>query len=143
MSLATDLHGYLTRRRELGAVVGGRLFVASVPVGVSMPYIVMQQVGLTSDPYLAGASGLYSASYQLDCYATTVETADRMANELRLALDGYQTDDFPTVALEGVTLEGDRMDVSYDRPGEQNYTHRRTLDFTLWYRDTVPSFPAP
>ena len=65
-----------------------------------------------------------------------------MAETLRQCLDGYQTDDFPTVTLEAITLEGDRMSASYDRQGELNYTQRRSIDITIWYQTSVPTFPA-
>ena len=142
MRLATDLHGYLTRRADLADLVAGRVYVSSVPAGVPMPYLVIQQISLESDSNMAAASGLYTAGWQCDCYADSVATCDAMADVLRLALDGYQTDDFPTVSLEGISLEGDRMAASYDRPGELNYTQRRSIDITIWYTTTVPTFPA-
>ena len=142
MTLATDLHGYLTRRVDLAALVDGRIFVSSVPAGVSMPYLVIQQISLDSDSNMAAASGLYTAGWQCDCYAESVATCDEMAETLRQCLDGYQTDDFPTVTLEAITLEGDRMSASYDRQGELNYTQRRSIDITIWYQTSVPTFPA-
>jgi len=142
MTLATDLHGYLSRRRDIVDVVDGSMFVTSVPPGISMPYVVMEMNGLDSDQTMSSASGLYTASYQITCYAEDVGTAERVADAIRLALDGYQTDDFPTVTLDAIQLDDDRMDTIYGRPGELDYTHQRTLDFTIWYRDTVPSFPA-
>ena len=142
MTLATDLHGYMTRRVELGELIGGRVFVSSVPAGVSMPYIVLTQLSLASDSNMAAASGLYQATYQIDCYADTVADADAIADAVRLALDGYQTDDFPTVTLEAIRLESDRMATQFDRPGELNYTQRRSMDFTVWYQTAIPTFPA-
>lgn len=142
MTLATDLHGYLTRRADLADLVGGRIFVSSVPAGVPMPYLVIQQISLGSDANMSAASGLYTAGWQCDCYADSVATCDAMADVLRLSLDGYQTDDFPTVTLEAISMEGDRMAASYDRTGELNYTQRRSIDITIWYQTTVPTFPA-
>ena len=142
MSLATDLHGYLTRRVDLAAIVEGRVFVGSVPAGVDMPYLVITQISLESDSNMAAASGLYTAAWQCDCYADSVATCDHMAETLRRSRDGFRTDDFPTVTLEAITLEGDRMSASYDRQGELNYTQRRSIDITVWYQTSVPTFPA-
>jgi hypothetical protein len=142
MSLATELHDYLKRRKDLAALVTGNIFVASVPQGVNLPTVVLTQISLNSDHHMTAASGLYEAGYQIDGYANHVSLADEIAEQVRLSVDGLRTEEFDTVTLDAVQMDGDRMEVLDTRIGEDEQTHRRSIDITIWYRDVVPTFPA-
>ncbi len=143
MSLATDLHAYLSRHKALATLVAGHIFVGSVPQGTGLPTLVIWQVSGIPDHHTGGANGLMEAHWQCDSYTSTVGLADKVASTLRLALDGLQTaGEFSTVTLDAVQMEGDRMQVTDGRPGEPDYIHQRSIDVAIWYRDIVPTHPA-
>ncbi len=132
--LEPNVCGILAAALDVQEIVADRVFAQMIPQHdfaevQRIPCLVVTRVGAsrqarfcdTTDPLLA-------ASYQVDSYATTYETAARAAQAARLTLVAF-AGAAGAVEVQKVFLETD-FDIGPDPdPG----LYRRSLQFTVWY----------
>lgn len=112
MSTIEDLiFGRLSAFSGVTAIVGSgssaRIFPGFAEQDTAPPYIVYQRVAGPRVTVLDGASGLAQPVYQIDAYAGTKDAAKALADQIRIALNGFRG----TVGSEtakGSTLLDDR-----------------------------------
>ena len=149
MSFQSDLLVYLATKAGLTALVSTRIYpqLASTrafrvsQTGAAYPYIVIQQISGDHVRHMQGPSGLAKERYQFDCIAETQTVANQVAEQLRLALDGYRGDmgTGPT-QVQGAFLldEGDTLDASPDQDKARAYGVRQ--DYEIWHDEVKPVF---
>jgi hypothetical protein len=106
-----------------------------------MPRIVFTQISGIPARHLSAVSGLKQTMFQIDCWGSTVEEADDLADAVRDALDQYQgTLGHGKHTATGVTvfIDGPRDDFSPPSDGGRVAKFRALLEATIWYRETLP-----
>jgi len=95
MTLRTVVYDRCVGHAGIAALVGTRVYPDRLPEGVTYPairYIApVSEVGATYRTQ-DGAGGRKESRVQFDSYATTGDGADALADQIRIAWDGYQDD---------------------------------------------------
>lgn len=139
MTMPVDLITYLRSKPNLTALVGDRIAMNASAQDEALPRIVIQRVSDDHAHHLTAASGYARTSYQFTCYAASTLDAAAVAEQLRLALDGYQGSmgDMPI----GVCNLQDQRD-GYDPPtdGDGTGTFNVQQDYLIGHAVSVPTF---
>lgn len=135
LTFETDLKTYLSAYSGLTALVGTRVYPADeLPQDVVYPAATYQRI---SGPRLHVASYV-KARYQFTCWGQTVgtthghDTARRVADQIRAALEGIHTD-MGTTHVHSIVLN--------DMDGDSNQTlglYSVLVDARIMYQETTP-----
>jgi hypothetical protein len=68
--------------------VGLQIFPLAVPKGATFPFVTYRRLNIAREPHLAGPSYAPLVSLQVSSWAVNHDQARRLADEVRLALDG-------------------------------------------------------
>jgi hypothetical protein len=91
---------------------------------------------------MRGGDGIPAASFQLDCYAATAAECDTLAEAVRTSLDGFHgAMGSGEKDVRGVFLVSVRDGQEESIGGVAAGIYRTSMDFTIRYGETVPSFP--
>lgn len=104
-----------------------KVFPIIAPENASAPFLVYQRASTVRPMHLDSVGGLAQATFRVDVYHSSVKAAVTLANQIRVALNGYSDDD-----IEGCTLvqERDLSDIS----GE-TALFRVNLEFLVTYSE--------
>lgn len=125
----------------LAATVATRWSPQWVPEDDTLPYGCVSTISRTRAHNMEGPSGLVKARVQVDVFAATQRSADQIADRVRLCLDGYVgtvTAGAESLTLDAVLLDNDLDDVEREDEPSENRVARVTLDFLVFYRETLP-----
>jgi hypothetical protein len=106
-----------------------------------MPRIVFRQIIGVPTRHLAAVSGLKRTVFQIDCWGSTPEQADEVADVVRDALDHYQgTLGHGKYTATGATvfIDGPRDDFVPPTDGGRPEKFRALLEATIWYSESLP-----
>ena len=142
VTIGSDLAGYLNRRRVLRGMIGLRLFPDQAPQDSKRPFVVYQLESSDRPRHLKGSAGLVNATYQFDIYASTRGQARQVAEEIRTSLDGLGTPAEGETEIRSVAMLGWRDDVFPPQDGSDQGIYNASVEFSIWYRERVPGFPA-
>jgi hypothetical protein len=84
-------------------LVGFQIFPIAVPKNATMPFAVYRRNNIIREATLSGPVFSPTMNLQISSWAMTYEAARELANEIRVALDGY------TGTLCGVTIGDVRL----------------------------------
>lgn len=90
MNLNEALYAYLTSDPDLFALVGTRVYPRRAPQDPTFPLIVVHRIATPRDSSNDGPDGLPMPLMQLNCVAKTTEESSKVADLVRLLLDGFQ-----------------------------------------------------
>lgn len=90
MSMPADLIVYLKTKATLNSLVGGRFSMNTSGQMDNLPRIVIERITDDHQHHLTAASGMAITMYQLTCHAESTLSAVAVAEQLRLAIDGYR-----------------------------------------------------
>jgi hypothetical protein len=93
----------LTTRPTLAMYVGFQVYPVAVPKGAEFPFIVYRRANISRESSLSGPLFRPEVNIQIASWAMTYDGARVVADEVRLALDGY------TGSLAGVTIHDMRL----------------------------------
>ncbi len=140
--LPEGLHFFLSHDAHTIAILGtGRsdgtngIFPSLAPREVTIPYVVYSQiVGSSPANTLQGRNQFQEARYRFRCYAADYKTAKRLAEAVKLALDGVQTDLNDGSRLENslFILEADTVE-----PQLRGTVYGTHVDFIFHYIDAT------
>lgn len=121
---------------SFNAIAGNAVFYNKAPQKAALPYVILSRISAQRILSFAGYSGLTAPRVQVDCYATTYTQVRKMADVIRLAINGFRG----TVLgkeIQGVFLEDDRD--SYEPPehGDEVGVHRVSNDYFVWFKEAV------
>jgi Protein of unknown function (DUF3168) len=133
----------LTEDAGVASYVGDKVFWVLAPKGKPLPYVVIQRVATDTVYDLQGPSGLRSALYQFDCYATTYLDSRAMSLAVRNLCEGFRGNlpDADATPVSGMRCEKD-FDLSYEE-GAKGFVFRALLQFRIWHYDTVLPVSTP
>lgn len=133
-----DLKDQLLSISEITNLVGQRVFF-HVPQDTTYPLVRMQQIGGDHHHHTEGAAGLAQALMQIDCIGRLVADAKSVAEQVRLALQGWSGTQGSTT-FQSVLLLDQRDLNEPDNQGGETGHYAVSMDFMVSYVESVPSF---
>lgn len=125
MTLATELHQWLTIHPATSALVGERVYPIRLPQKATLPAIAYSRVSSPPTRTHSGRGTLEHPRYQLDCWAATYLEAEALAAAVIQALDGQR--------WGNVSLAENEIDDADPETG----LFRRIVDVTIWHQKGV------
>ena len=135
--IRVGIRAHLLSNSDIAAIVGARVYPILIPQGGTGPCIVYSRISSNGDTHYTGPSGLAGIRVQIDCWATSVDTANTLANLVKEFLDGTSAsilwgDASPAeaVIVQGMFFENMRED--YDHATKM---YRISADYSVWYAE--------
>jgi len=144
MAVEQGIYELVNADTSIDALSNGVYWILA-PKGVAVPYIVLSRVATTDVYTMNGATGMRSALFQVDCYATDYYTSRSIALAVRQLLESYRGNlpDVNSTAVAAVLTEKD-WDMPYEEGSGKGFVYRALLQFRVWYYDAAISIaPAP
>lgn len=141
MSVSAALASHLTHSVAVEAQTAGRVYRGVARPKAKMPRIVFTQISGVPARHLSAVSGLKQTLFQIECWGSTADEADELADAVRDALDQYQGtlgNGKNTVSGATVFISGPRDDFSPPTDGGRVTKFRALLEATIWYSETLP-----
>jgi hypothetical protein len=135
------LETYLKAQPTVSAIVGTRVYPIRKPKVKSKlnPYIVYRREDTDRVFSLTGFSGLTEATIQIGCWADTYGAAKRLADAVRLVVDGYAgLMGAYTVQMAKIDHENDTSDLHPENKEREMFGVFMWLDIN--FCETVPDF---
>jgi hypothetical protein len=141
MSIKTALASHLVHSVAVSAHSEERVYSVLARSKARMPRIVFTQISGEPARHLSAPSGLKQTMFQIDCWGSTPDEADNLADAVRSALDQYQgVLGHGKHTATGVTvfISGPRDDFAPPADGGRVKKFRALLEAVIWYRETLP-----
>ncbi len=141
MSVTKALASHLLHSVGVSARTEERVYNRIARGDAGMPRIVYTQISGNPTRHLRAPSGLKQAAFQIDCWGSTPDEADEVAEAVRDALDQYQGTlghGMNTVLGATVFIDGPRADFTPSRSGKRVTKFRALLEAVVWYREALP-----
>lgn len=107
-----------------------RVYPVILPQGPVFPAITYQLVGERRLSSFTGPIGLPGSLYRVDCWGATYTEASALADQVRLALDGWQ-DLAGAKRVQASTLQSQESIWE-----EETRTHRIAHTYRIWWDET-------
>ena len=134
MAFGSEIYGYLSGVSGVTNIVSTRIYPVRLPDAPTLEAIVYTVISAPRTEDLSGSSGLGTAIVQIDCWANTYSEANTLAEAVRQAMQGYSG------TMGGTTVEGVHLLDELDNFEEDINERRKILRFSIWFRETKPSF---
>jgi hypothetical protein len=131
MSIKAGLHGFLSSQPAVASRVARRIYPLVIPQNAQQPCLVYQRYSADRQPLFCHTANVVASRFQIDCYATTHDEAEAVAQSVRSALTDY-TGPMGTERCQQVRLESDQ-DLDDPEPG----LYRVSLRFVIWHTETL------
>jgi hypothetical protein len=129
VAVEEDLVAFL--EANTAELTSDRIWPNRRPQNASVPGVVYQRIDTPRAHAHSGPSGLAHPRFQFSCWGRTLAEAAGVAEQLRLAIDGYQGDMGDTYVCSAlVANEIDDEDIDTG-------TWRRIVDVIIWHREAV------
>lgn len=140
--LEENLYTYLQTKTGLTSLVSTRVYPDTAPQTAALPFLVYARVSTTREHKFAATgteTRLAQARVQIDCYAATYSAVSALAEQVRLALDGWRGT-IGSGYANRIMLDNE-TDLPADPDfGEQIGVRRRSMDFVIWHEETRATF---
>lgn len=137
-----DVVGYLHRREPIKALVGTAIYPNEVPPEQDLPYVVYQRIGTERPHHLNASAGFAGATMQFDIYGRNRGRARQISEAIRMAMDGYKQGTMLEIDVRWIEQTDARDDLIPPALGEGQGIYNISTDYTVWYAETAPTFPA-
>ena len=141
MSIQQALKSHLVHSVAVSAHAEDRVYNSLARSKAGMPRIVFTQISGVPARHLLAVSGLKQTMFQIDCWGSTPDEADELADAVRDALDQYQGTlghGMYTASTVTVFIDGPRNEFRPPTDGGRVTKFRALLEATIWYRETLP-----
>lgn len=88
--ITDSLVSLLNSVSAITTLVDDRIYPITAEQDALLPHIILIKMPGTTNPSHDAASNLSATRFQINCYGLTDLQCDQIANEIRLALDGYK-----------------------------------------------------
>lgn len=109
-----------------------------------LPYVTYQRITTNRYPHMTAASGLLTATIQINCWSSDCEEAESLKEAIRDALDGWRNAEMgsgdPALTVASVTLVSEQTAHESPNDGGDVPVYGYMLDFDFTYRESVPAF---
>jgi hypothetical protein len=128
--LRPALRAFLLADAAISTAVGGtRIYPTVLKQGIRDPSIVYNRITGLGNWTTTGPSGLTRPRFQIDCYATTSDQAEALADLVKARLDGYRGL-MGSVMVQGVFFDTERDDYQADAE-----LYRTSRDYFIWFEE--------
>jgi hypothetical protein len=136
-----ELYTYLSTDAGIVAQVGTKIYPLRAPNTAAMPYIVFQTIDDIGRHHHRGASGMPTASVQIDVWGpnSPQETVNNAAEAVRLAMDGFQGE-MGDLDVRSALLEDQRSIAVDASDGSENFKWGIQHDYSITYRRNATNF---
>lgn len=124
-----DMYTYLQTVSGLTALVSTRIYPNELPQEPDLPAVVYHRITGARTETTGNDSQLAHPMFQLDAYAATYSAVKAVAEQLRLALQGY-SGLWDATPVSAVRFLGD-MDMIEPETGE----HRVSIEIEVWHEE--------
>lgn len=133
------LYSYLSGKAAISALVSTRVYPMLVPQGATYPAISYQKISGNHVRALSGSTaGLANPRIQINCWARTYSAAKSLAEQVRLAMDGY-AGSMGSESVNACFLMDERDQFEPSPGNEADRLYCTQLDFEVWHGETVPT----
>lgn len=139
MSVESGLYSYLTAQSAVTSLVSTRIYPLAAPQDAAMPFVVYQRISDRHEHHMGGASGVATATIQLDAYASTYLSAKAIAEALRGELQGYRGT-MGSYAVRRCHLDGTQDDYEPSETAGDKGTWRVSSDYQIAYHESIPTY---
>jgi hypothetical protein len=108
----------------------------TVTVSSNFPKVIYTRIATVRRYCDDGNSGLTQARYQLDIFADKVSTAESIADQIRIALDGYSGTSDSTTILR-ISFDSENFSKGEKQEGANKTPARYSQDLICEYRESV------
>lgn len=137
MSIEAGCYAFLSSSTGITDLVGTRIYPHHLPQNPTFPAMTYRLVSAPHDHTLADAAGIVRVRFQFDVYSYLLSDCVDVVEALRLELQRY-TGSFGAKVVLASKLVND-MDMSEPpQDGSQNWLYRKTSDYLLKLRESVP-----
>jgi hypothetical protein len=130
MIIDEGLYDTLSEYAGLAALVSTRIYPLKAPQDATYPLVVYQQISGPRVHSHSGGSGLASPRFQFTSWATSLNSAKGVANQVRAALNGYNGTMGSDVDVQACLLQNE-MEL-YDPETERWGV---VQDFVIWHAE--------
>lgn len=129
------LYAILSGHAGLSSLVDNRIYPIVLPQGPLLPAVTYQRVSGEREETHDGPSGLARPRFQVSCWAQILpgvnafDQARAVAEQVRLALDGYQG------TAGGVQIEVIQLENEVDLFEPETQIFHSAIDFTVWHQE--------
>ena len=137
--IVKELQTHLEAQSGITNLVGTRIYSHHLRRDTATyPLITHQLVGNDHEHMLSGAAGIASARFQIDCWGLKMSDVEALAEQVRLAMQGYQGTMGSTCVK--FTLFLNEFDLSESpKDASEQWLYRRVLEFQVKYAESIPS----
>jgi hypothetical protein len=146
MSLSSDLRNYLVSQATITAYTStGRIYPVRLPLKLrtetSLPALTYWRRSGGHNHDLGGSAGTAMPAVQIDCWAASYETADKLAEAVRLKLQGFAgtMGSTSTTTIQAITLDDEKDDFEPYDDGSDDGIFVRSQIYSIRYVETIPS----
>lgn len=136
-----EVMGYLLRRSPIASLVGGRIFPGASPQVTEYPRVEVELEGREQSHHLAAAAAAVEAGFEINIYDESEDRVSVVARLVREAMNG-EPGNFGELVVDHVRLDGETESVLAPNDGSDDPVYNVAQDWTVWYRENAPSFPA-
>ena len=135
MALAEEhIFSRLSGFAGITAIVSTGIYPIRIPDGQALPALTYLRVSSRRvESMLGGTTALCFARFQFDCWARKYSTAKALAEQVRLALQGY------TGTVSGNTIFGVNFLNEVDLVDDDAQTFRTSADYLIHHNEDVPA----
>ena len=123
MTLSDDVYDVLAPIVTIGGPAAPRVYRRSLPQPYTLPALTFYRVDTVFEYAHDGDSELIHPRYQVSCWATTQDAAEKLAREVQQKMDAW---------AGGAALPQDQNDLTDPETG----VHQVVIDFVLWWKVT-------
>lgn len=139
MSLLSELRDKLAATAAVTSLVPSeRIKQEHMPQGLAFPFITMTIPFAEHGHDHGGSAGYVDTSVQVNVWARKITDRDAVAEQVRLALQGY-SGLLTTLRTQGIILADDSTFYESDTTGGQNGVFHRLMEFTVMGAETIPA----
>jgi len=134
MIIEEALYAYLTNYAELTALVGDRIYPVILPQNTTLPAVTFQRISGIREYSQSGPSGLAHPRFQFSCWAEKYEEAKAVAEQIRLALEGYKG---MMGGSDGVRVDAIYVEDDHDIYDPETKEYHVALDAIIWHEEVT------
>lgn len=123
-TLYTRLSGFA----GLTALVGVRVYPNRMPQDVTLPAVSYRRVASGRERAMGANPGIVRARFQVDAWAATYAAARNVREQIRLALERWNT-------TTGTTVDDVFVESDIDLYEDDTKIHHLSMDFEVIYRE--------
>lgn len=134
-----ELRTYLLSKDAVSDLVGGtRIFPGIIPKGKEQPAVMYQRISSYRVRSMTGSSNLTKTRFQLSCWATLYKSAHQLAENIRLAVDGF-SGVMGSTPVNAVFIEDQDEDNEPAIGSEADKRFVVRLDISIWHYESSPT----